>query len=108
MKHDKQRIHWVGNDRTGNYHRIPLDYAGNPLVDPGGTVSMLISAIYRIQHQPENCSCLGWQVGGAYWRTAQVLRWLDEQMDENEGEHAEEVRVIHGRLAPYRTPTQPK
>ena len=61
-------------------------------------LNVLESARMRIEPQPPNSGNRGWQVGGAYWRLAAVLHWLDSQMDENEKEHAEFIRKVHGRL----------
>ena len=60
-------------------------------------VEFLEDIIIRIKNKPMNASGKGWQVGGAYWRACHVLKFLDNQLDENETEEqAKFIRKNHG------------
>jgi len=62
-------------------------------------VSLLEGALHRIKKKPPNHSGNGWQAGGAYWRIAKVLRYLDKELERQEGKkHAEFLRKTHGVL----------
>lgn len=57
---------------------------------------LLEEALWRIKLKPANAGGRGWQVGGAYWRVATVLReYLEPLLDANEKDHANFIREVH-------------
>lgn len=41
----------------------------------------------------------GFQAGGAYWRLAKALEFVDAELNAQEGYiHAEKLRITHGRI----------
>lgn len=42
------------------------------------------------------------ELGGAYWRLAKALRYVDAHLEDTESaDHAEFIRATHGRLEPF-------
>ena len=60
----------------------------------------LEDALWRLKSPSSNYRGADMMMGGAYWRLAKALKFVDAHLDAFEGDHAAFVRKHHGRLKP--------
>ena len=61
--------------------------------------TLLKEALSRIERPSGNANGGNWQAGGAYWRLAKAIKFIDNAMDHVEGkEHAKFIRENHWQL----------
>ena len=62
-------------------------------------IAYLEEALERLKHPSTNANGGEMQAGGAYWRIANALRYVDDVLADHEGEkHAHFIRQTHGEL----------